>query len=254
MRTSQSPRANGPARQAGFSLIELMVALVAGLIVSAAVVAFTMSSFRSNGEYVVSTRLTQELRNSLDLVMRDLRRAGYDEGALGLLATGQMSPFSSMSVDVAGECVLYGYDRKSTGAFAPGVVDVNNGEVRGLRRVEVEYQGNDVGVIEYAISADDERPECDGETADYTTFPPQCSDDHWCPLSDPAILNITAFTLEDNRTEVGTAPTAVVLRDIGVTITGQLANSTEFSRSVNSSVRVRSDCYHEDLSNCDQAP
>src|SRR5690242_20718020 len=138
MRTSHSPRANGPARQAGFSLIELMVALVAGLIVSAAVVAFTMSSFRSNGEYVVSTRLTQELRNSLDLVMRDLRRAGYDEGALGLLATGQMSPFSSMSVDVDAECILYGYDRKSddAGLYQPGVVDVNNGEVRGLRRVE----------------------------------------------------------------------------------------------------------------------
>ena len=37
-------------RLAGFTLVELMVALVAGLIVSAAVVAFLLSSMRSNGE------------------------------------------------------------------------------------------------------------------------------------------------------------------------------------------------------------
>ena len=253
MRTNPSPRIRVPASQAGFNLVELMVALVAGLIVSAAVVAFTMSSFRSNGEYVLSTRLTQELRNSLDLVMRDLRRAGYDEGALGLMARGTMSPFAAMQID--DECILYGYDRKSGAGAEPGRVDVDNGEVSGLRRSVVQFDGQNVGVIEYAISGDGTRPECDGETGDYDAFPPQCHDDsHWCPLSDPAILNITAFTLTDERTEVGTAPSQVVLRDIGVQITGELAKSSEFERTVTSSVRVRSDCYHEDLSNCDEVP
>jgi hypothetical protein len=53
---------------------------------------------------------------------------------------------------------------------------------------------------------------------------------------------------------VGTAPTQVVLREIGVQLTGQLAKSTEYERRVTSSVRVRSDCYHADLDNCDQVP
>ena len=39
-------------RQHGFSLVELMVALVAGLVVSTAVVAFTLSTMKSNGEYI----------------------------------------------------------------------------------------------------------------------------------------------------------------------------------------------------------
>jgi prepilin-type N-terminal cleavage/methylation domain-containing protein len=65
-------------RSAGFSLVELMVAMVAGLIVTGAVVAFTMSTMKGNTEYVRSARLTQELRNSLDQVTRELRRAGYD--------------------------------------------------------------------------------------------------------------------------------------------------------------------------------
>jgi len=256
MRNRNVPRISSPRRAAGFSLVELMVALVAGLIVSAALVAFTMSSFRSNGEYVLSTRLTQELRNSLDLVMRDLRRAGYDQGAMDLLASDTGSPFAAMHVEA--ECVIYAYDRESPdgSGFIDGVVDVDNGEVRALRRVEVDYADQeDVGVIEYAVSADGERPACDGDGADYDQFPPQCNDDStWCPLSDPSILNITEFALADNRTIVGTAPTQVVLRDIGVQISGQLANSTEFTRTVKSSVRVRSDCYNEDIAECDDIP
>jgi prepilin-type N-terminal cleavage/methylation domain-containing protein len=256
MRTRKASRNNSAARQGGFSLVELMVALVAGLIVSAALVAFTMSSFRSNGEYVLSTRLTQELRNSLDLVMRDLRRAGYDEGALGRMAHGTMSPFAPMAVD--GECVVYAYDRDSDnegGPFVDGALDLANGEVRALRRVEVEFNGADVGVIEYAVSTDGLKPACDGGTADYDQFPPQCNDaSNWCALSDPAILNITGFDLADNSETVGVAPTQVVLRDIGVTISGQLANSTEFTRSVKSSVRVRSDCFNETIAECNSIP
>jgi prepilin-type N-terminal cleavage/methylation domain-containing protein len=255
MRNRNAPRKISAARQAGFSLVELMIALVAGLIVSAALVAFTMSSFRSNGEYVLSTRLTQELRNSLDLVMRDLRRAGYDEGALGNLAQGTMSPFSPM--DVEAECVIYAYDRDSANGvgFNDGAIDLNNGEVRALRRVVVDYNGTNVGVLEYAVSANDTRPTCDGDTADYDQFPPACNDDsNWCALSDPAILNITEFALEDNRQPVGNAPTQVVLRDIGITLSGQLASSTEFTRTVKSSVRVRSDCFAEDINACDDSP
>ena len=67
-----TPRAFRSGRQAGFSLVEMMVALVAGMIVVAAVIAFMMSSFSSNAEYVRSTRLTQELRNTLDLATRDM--------------------------------------------------------------------------------------------------------------------------------------------------------------------------------------
>ena len=81
---------------AGFTLVEMMVAIVAGMIVSLAVVAFMMSSMRSNGEYVQSTRLTQELRNTLDLIVRDVARAGYNDDALAYVSLPNTSPFSPM--------------------------------------------------------------------------------------------------------------------------------------------------------------
>ena len=249
-------------RVRGFSLVEMMVALAAGLIVTAALVTFLMASFRSNSEYVLTTRLTQELRNSLDLAIRDLRRAGYDQSSMTLIATGNGSPFSPMllgdvQADGTFQCVIYGYDRRNISAgSAEGQVDIANGEVRGLRRKVVAFNGNNIGVLEYAVSTAAGRPTCAGGTGTYTTFPPAChATSHWCPLSDPSIVNITALSLDDNSSIVGTAPTQVVLRDIGVSLSGQLANASDLpARTITTEVRIRSDCYNATLANCNQSP
>ena len=253
-----SPR----SRQSGFSLVELMVGLAAGLTVSVAVVAFTMSSFKSNGEFVQSTRLTQELRNSLGLVTRELRRAGYDQTALGKVATGQGSPFTPMGFGdeitpstspKKYRCVIFAYDRGGNqNGF--GVKEQNNGEIRGLRLVTATYRGRATGVIEYAVSSSSGKPSCnDTPPTAYNSYPPECTG-VWCPLSDPATLNITELAFTDDHNNVGTAPNQVQIRDVNVLISGQLAGSTEFTRSINSKVRIRSDCFLANLANCNVAP
>jgi len=228
-------------RQAGFSLIELMLALVAGLLVSSAVLAFALSSMKSNGEHVLSTRLTQGLRNTLDLVSRDLRRAGYDQDALKHLATGTASPFSH--IQLSGECVIYSYDSGQT-AGGEGVVELAKGEVRGVRRATRTVNGVSVGVIEYAESSTGVQPTCAGAAPNYSSFPVGCSTNNWCPLSDPTMVDVTAFTLTDNRSVVGTkVGERVQMRDLGVLLTGRLVGNTEYTRSVSTSVRIRSDCF-----------
>jgi prepilin-type N-terminal cleavage/methylation domain-containing protein len=249
-----------PSCSRGFSLVELMVAMVAGLIVSGAVLAFTMSSFRSNGDYVRSTRLTQELRNTMDLVTRELRRAGYDDNALSYLARGTGSPFTHMSLATAGatantfKCVLYAYDRTTHGG-THGVIDVDNGELRGIRVATRSVNNRNVGVLEYFESSGSIQPSCSGASPDYTTNPATCNaTSGWCPLSDGTTLDIVTFELTDNRSLVGTAPTQVQLRDIGVLLQARLAGSTEFTRGMQSSVRVRSECYDTTMSHCSNTP
>lgn len=66
-----------PASQKGFSLVELMVAMVIGLVVTGAVVAFIFSMMRANNQTLSATRLNSELRTSAELVSRELRRAAY---------------------------------------------------------------------------------------------------------------------------------------------------------------------------------
>jgi prepilin-type N-terminal cleavage/methylation domain-containing protein len=234
----------------GFSLVELMVAMVAGLIVSAAALSFFFSSLKSNGEYVQSTRLTQELRNTMSLLTRDLRRAGYNDNYMDLLASASTSPLSK--IYISGECILYTYDRANGTA---GVLDQSAGEIRGIRRVTVanfQGSGKTIGVIELATSDATAHPDCTGTKASYTSFPPvRSSASGWAALSDPSILNITALTFTDLRTN---ASSNLNLREIGVAMSGQLASSTNFTRSISTTVRVRSDCYISGTFDCKGKP
>jgi prepilin-type N-terminal cleavage/methylation domain-containing protein len=261
--------------QRGFGLIELMVALVAGLIVSYAVVAFAMSSAKSNAEYVQSMKLTQSLRNTLDIVVRDMRRAGYDDNAVARLAGGLASPavgaspLSPVLLDNSdatnGSCVIYAYDRAggTSGAVDPGL-----GEVRGLRRRVVTPAGSatSVGVIEYAVSAGS-RPLCSGGTGNYATYPAACNagGSAWCPLTDPKTINITAFEVaEPVPAAIGANPSAVRMRTFTIALRGRLVGdngtsylngvSTTFQRGVAAQVRVRSDCLQNDAATCNVSP
>ena len=54
----------------GFSLIEMMVAMVAGLVVIGAVVVFTIATSQSSTTNIRSVRLMQNLRTSLSLIER----------------------------------------------------------------------------------------------------------------------------------------------------------------------------------------
>jgi Tfp pilus assembly protein PilW len=55
-------------RNAGFSLVELMVAMVLALIVIGAVIALVLSMMRANNQTISATRLTQELRATAALI------------------------------------------------------------------------------------------------------------------------------------------------------------------------------------------
>lgn len=72
----------------GFTLVELMVALVVGLIVVLAAVGFVVSVAKANSENIQVTRLTQELRSLTDVMARDIRRARYVVDPAGLVGAG----------------------------------------------------------------------------------------------------------------------------------------------------------------------
>ncbi len=63
-------------RQSGFTLVEMMVAITAGLIVVAAGVAMLSSTFGSNSSALRMTRMNQDLRTILHAISYDITRAG----------------------------------------------------------------------------------------------------------------------------------------------------------------------------------
>jgi Tfp pilus assembly protein PilW len=251
MKPFPSPRA-----VRGFGLVELLVSVVPGLVVSGAAVAFVISSLDSNTEFVRSTRFNQDLRSNMDYVTRELRRAGYDENALRYIAlsatNNATSPFATIKVvrPVAdNSCVIYAYDGKtaaSGGVGGPGKLDTAAGEVRALRRMTRTVNGNLVGVMEVAqTSAAVAALDCDADGPNYANYPATCNDaTGWCPLSDPRQIDITRFRIVDSS--MWNPPTASAngskVRDLELTMGGVLVGADEYAREVQGSVRVRAEC------------
>lgn len=257
-------------KQSGFSLVELMVSLVAGLIVVGAVLGFAVSSIRSNAEYVRSTRLTQELRTSLQTAAEDLRRAGFDQDAMKYLSRPPTytaaSPFSRIHLNTANDCVIYAYDRADPDDTDAGVLNYENGEVRGIRRAVRTVGGRTVGVLEMAESTSTAQPACNGAAPDYSTVPATCSSNGWCPISDPFVIDVTQFQVVNDRPASGGVPGLISnpaaanllpmqIRKMDVSITGQLVAEPGVTRTLTAEVRVRSDCVRSGAAtNCTAVP
>lgn len=114
-------------RQSGFSLIELMVALVLALAVSAASVLFISAIIRSNAETIASTRLTQELRSLNEVIAREIRRARYIADPIANIGAGDdAAGMDVLDLSTAG-CIRFGYQ------VPPGEAGAGDSEFRAIR-------------------------------------------------------------------------------------------------------------------------
>lgn len=106
--------------QGGYSLVELLVAMVLGLIVIGAVIALVLSMIRANNQTIAATRLTQELRATAALMSADLRRAGGVQDPLTSATAGvngiPLNPFGNITTATAG-CIQYSYADAEGGNF-----------------------------------------------------------------------------------------------------------------------------------------
>lgn len=113
-------------KQGGFTLIEMMVALVVGLIVSGAAIAFLVSIAKVNKENLQVTRLTQELRAVSEVINREVRRARFVADPIGNVAQGAGAPIKNDDVYIGANCISVAYNlpptETSDTALAPATV------------------------------------------------------------------------------------------------------------------------------------
>lgn len=147
--------------------MEMMVAIVAGLIVIGAALTFTVATVRAYGENIRSNKLSHELRTGMNLVVREVRRTGYD-GAYSrrVMTEAPTTQFRSVSTPGSG-CIIFQYDRGGTLGDAPVA-----SEKRAIR-----YSATDraLQVLTSGAGAD-------------------CSaSGDWKDLTDPSVMTVTAF-------------------------------------------------------------
>ncbi|MGO4998082.1 prepilin-type N-terminal cleavage/methylation domain-containing protein [Oceanisphaera sp. W20_SRM_FM3] len=76
----------------GFSLLEILVAMAAGVIVLAALLSLSISLLGSGNTHLQLSRLNQEVQGIADLISRDLQRAGFHPAAMTELALSVPAP------------------------------------------------------------------------------------------------------------------------------------------------------------------
>lgn len=112
-------------RQAGgFTLIELMIAMVLGLIVIGAVMALSLSMIRANSDTISATRLTQELRATTATITSELQRAGSTDNPFNVTAAEALGAVTLANTDT---CIRYSYSQG--GATVNRAISVADGSV-----------------------------------------------------------------------------------------------------------------------------
>lgn len=127
-------------KQTGFTLIELMVAMVLGLIVLGATINIYLATVSSSSNIIKSARLNHDLESVMTLMINDIKRSGYWKGA-HVAADSRTNPFTAATTNIqipANNCIVYTYDDDSD-----GVVDGN--EYYGFRFTNNSIQLREAG-------------------------------------------------------------------------------------------------------------
>jgi hypothetical protein len=129
----------------GFSLVELMVAMAAGLVLVGSVLALLASSARANAITIQSTKLSQELRALSGVVVGEVRRARYNPAALSNIGLGNaaLNPYDEVRIEGGGTCLRFSYER-ADGQHA--------------RTFAYRADANGVGTVFFATGADPASP------------------------------------------------------------------------------------------------
>ena len=208
----------------GFTLIELMISIVIGLIILSAVIGIFISMIKADNDNLKSIRLNRELRAAMSLIIRDLRRSGYNGSAAATVIAGTANPFQEMATTET--CVIYVYDKNNS-----GTVD-GNSERFGFR------------LNSGAIESRENSENCAGST-------------NWDNITDDNLVKITTFSVSDpdlvgddpppEGEEVikipGKTVAGITTHQITITLTGKLVRDLSVIRTITETVEIRNDEY-----------
>lgn len=229
-------------RQKGFSLVELMVGMVIGLIIVGAAGTVYVNAVRSGSDTLRSAKLNMELRGAMEIMVAEIRRAGHFNMASPAtnLFTQAATNLSSPSAD----CILFSYDA----GVGNGAIDTSDffGFKKANSAISMRFGG----------------------TAPSTSAGCSVGTDSWEPITDPNSVIIDtltfAITYQCLNAQTGlnsavqpcsagnsvytTATTGVPsksdlveIRDVTISLVGRHKDDPLTTMSLSQSVRVRND-------------
>ncbi len=203
--------------QQGFSLVELMIALMLGLVLVGGAVSVLGGTLRSNADLVRMARLEEQLDGLMGLMLRDLRRAGGTSKPY-LALSGGASPFgldapSAYPGESANSCLTLSYDLNRDGLLTTAAA---NDERFGYRLKDKMVQIRASGLT------------CNANNAP-----------GWENAADASELEVTTLSFTVATNSVADMDT----RRVTVMLAGRMKSDPTTARSFVRTVRVRNDVY-----------
>jgi type II secretory pathway pseudopilin PulG len=212
--------------QRGFGLIEMLVSMTLSLLTVAVMVILMSSTLGTGAATIQMSRLTQELRASIQLMSRDLRRANYHSGFLSCFANVNCRTdlniaayVDTIHINDAGNCFWYWLDRDSDANLA-------NDAVGGFRYSTI----GGVGVLQMRIEGN-AAANCDDDTG-------------WELITDPDTIDIASFNVSNSEsyTETVSAEGDVqIVEKIRLSINGRMASNPTVNRQIQDLILIRND-------------
>lgn len=264
-------------KQKGVTLIELMIGLLVGSIITAGAITVYNNTLKSNTDNLNLARLNQDLRGMMDIMERDIRRAGFvtdQPDANDNLPAGNVdgindnltnNPFTDSTnpgattdiiVNGDGDCIQYTYNRN---ADVPAVVDSD--EFLGFKLENNQLKMRNGG----------------GGTSD------DCNSGAWQNITEPEVeitaltfaLTQKAYNITSMMTDSSTPPDGIMdgdddgngscdpgeacrtctltggsgdpacvfTREVTISLTGRLASDHSVTQTLREDVKIRNDKY-----------
>ena len=212
----------------GLSLVELMVGITIGLFIVAAAVTLTSNQLVDNRRLLLELQIQQDLRAAMDIMTRQLRRAGTNTlAAQTRVAEGGLGGLKPTVVDAA----------VTTAGAAPSETDFRfyrNADEQGPFGFRLDAVN---GVVITNVGGNNPQELTDRSTMRVTelTFRPQPSVSGRLPCPNLCL----------GADPTGCWPELVIQR-FTITITAEARSNPNIRRSLSSDVRVRNDWLRDD--------
>ncbi len=186
-------------RHRGFTIMELLVGMVVGLLVMGAVISVYLAVLGSSGTVIKGSRLNQEMSAIMTIMANDIRRAGYWGTAAFAQATA--NPFSQVFV-AAGEQVNTSALRvHNNGGAGTAYNDVTYDVLtNGQGKVTLASAGSCITYSYDDLDSDNSGTVTDGETGDGVLEDDEKYGFRWDGAATDALLMRTSNTAGGTNT------------------------------------------------------
>lgn len=193
--------------QKGFSLIELLIALLLGSVLLAMVIGLYVTGVSTGAKSLKYSRLRTDLQSIISVMETDIRRAGYG-GSVFMVGSGAQKTLDTIS-SVSQNCIVYYYNHNSAAV------------ITGTNKMAFRFDSAN-NTIQFGTGVAPLATDC-------------YSSGYWAALSDPGFIKITSLKFTESVAPHGEA----TMRSVQIALTGELASDSEYSHAINTRVQVR---------------